>query len=45
MQEMSRLIKGLRKLGLDDGRVADFMLWVESGEDQYEPKPICQEKI
>jgi len=30
---MSRLIKGLRKLGLDDGKVADFMLWIGGGGD------------
>ena len=40
MQEMSRLILGLRKLGLGDKELADFLLWIESGEPQYEPKPI-----
>ena len=41
---MSRLILGLRKLGLGDKELADFLLWVENGERQYEPKPIEQEK-
>lgn len=40
MTEMSRLISGLRKLGLGDKELADFLLWVESGEAQYEPQPI-----
>ena len=40
MQEMSRLILGLRKLGLGDKELADFLLWVENGQEQYEPKPI-----
>ena len=35
MQEMSRLIQGLRKLGLEDRQLADFLLWVESGAVEY----------
>lgn len=37
MTEMSRLILGLRKLGLGDRELADFLLWVESGDAKYEP--------
>ena len=44
MQEMSRLILGLRKLGLGDKELADFILWVENGEAQYEPKPLNEQK-
>lgn len=38
MQEMSRLIIGLRELGLGDKELADFLLWIENGEEQYRPK-------
>ena len=44
MQEMSRLILGLRKLGLGDKELADFLLWVENGETQYEPKPLNKQE-
>lgn len=44
MQEMSRLILGLRKLGLGDKELVDFLLWVESGETGYEPRPIRKEE-
>lgn len=44
MQEMSRLILGLRKLGLGDKELADFLLWVENGESQYEPKAIKEKE-
>ena len=44
MQEMSRLILGLRKLGLGDKELADFLLWVENGQEQYEPKPIIRQE-
>lgn len=40
MREMSRLIIGLRKLGLGDKELADFLLWIASGEARYEPKPL-----
>lgn len=45
MQEMSRLILGLRKIGLGDKELADFLLWVENGQEQYEPKPIDTKKL
>lgn len=44
MQEMSRLITGLRKLGLGDKELADFILWIENGEAQYEPKPMIKQE-
>lgn len=40
MAEMSRLILGLRKLGLSDKELVDFLLWVESGDAKYEPGQI-----
>ena len=44
MQEMSRLIQGLRKLGLEDRQLADFLLWVEGGAVEYEPQPLVEQK-
>ena len=44
MQEMHRLIFGLRKLGLYDTRVLNFLLWVESGAVEYEPQPLNEQK-
>ena len=38
MQEMSRLILGLRDLGLSGDDVNDFLLYVESGDENYKPK-------
>ena len=38
MTEASRLILGLRAAGWDDKAIADFILWIETGEEQYKPK-------
>lgn len=38
MPESSRLILGLRSKGWSDTEIADFILWVGSGEEQYRPK-------
>ncbi len=39
MQETARLILGLRSAGWSDKEINDFMLFIESGEEQYKPKP------
>ena len=39
MQENARLILGLRAKGWTDTEIADFLLYIESGEEQYKPKP------
>jgi len=39
MQETARLILGLRSAGWDEKAINDFMLFIESGEEQYKPKP------
>jgi len=39
MQENARLILGLHYKGWSDTEIADFLLWIESGEDRYKPKP------
>lgn len=38
MQEITRLVLGLRSDGWDEKKINDFLLWIESGEDQYKPK-------
>ena len=39
MQEVARLILGLLSAGWDKKKINDFMLFIESGEEQYKPKP------
>ncbi len=36
--ESSRIILGLRAAGWDEKSINDFILWVETGEEQYKPK-------
>lgn len=38
MQELARLILGLRAAGWTEKEINDFMLFIESGEEQYKPK-------
>lgn len=38
MSETSRFILALRSKGWSDTEIADFILWVETGEEQYRPK-------
>lgn len=38
MQECSRLIIGLRATGWNDTQIADFILWVETGDPAYKPQ-------
>lgn len=44
MQETARFILGLRAAGWSEKEINDFMLFIESGEDQYKPKPIDNKK-
>ena len=37
LQEASRIILGLRAAGWDEKSINDFILWVETGEEQYKP--------
>lgn len=36
--EVTRLIPGLRSKGWTDTEITDFILWMESGEEQYRPR-------
>lgn len=38
MQEASRVILGLRAAGWSEKEINDFILYVETGEEQYKPK-------
>lgn len=37
MTENARLALGLRALGMDDTDIVNFLLWIETGEEQYKP--------
>ena len=39
MSEASRIILGLRAKGWNEKDINDFILYVETGEEQYKPKP------
>lgn len=39
MSESSRLILGLRSKGWTNTEITDFILWVETGDEQYRPRP------
>lgn len=44
MTENARLVLGLRAMGLTGDEIADFILWIESGEEQYKPHPRVEEE-
>ena len=37
MSEAARMILGLRAAGWDEKEINDFILYVETGEEQYKP--------
>ena len=37
MGESARIILGLRAAGWDEKAINNFILWVETGEEQYKP--------
>lgn len=37
-KEASRIILGLRAAGWSDTEITDFILYIETGEEQYKPK-------
>ena len=38
LTEVARLVLGLRATGMDEKSINDFILWIETGEEQYKPK-------
>lgn len=41
MSEAARLILGLRSAGWEEKVINDFILWIETGDEQYKPKNIA----
>ena len=44
MQENARLVLGLRAAGWSEKKINDFILYIETGEEQYKPEPDKKEK-
>jgi len=44
MQENARMILGLRAAGWDEKKINDFILYIETGEEQYKPVKEESEK-
>ena len=38
MTEIARLIEGLRTAGWEEKKINDFLLYIESGSEEYKPK-------
>lgn len=38
-EEMTRLLLGLRAAGWDEKEINDFLLYIQTGEKQYKPRP------
>ena len=39
MTEVARFLLGLRAAGWSEKEINDFILYIESGDEQYKPKP------
>ena len=39
MTEMARFILGLRSAGWSEEKINNFIVFIESGEEQYKPRP------
>lgn len=44
MSEASRAILSLRAAGWDEKDINDFILWVETGDEQYKPKAADEKR-
>ena len=44
MAEVARLILGLRSAGWSEKQINDFLLFIESGEEQYKPQKTESDK-
>ena len=44
MTEISRLLLGLRSLGMSGDEINDFLLYIESGDEAYKPRKKEPEK-
>ena len=43
MIEITRMIKGLRKAGWTEKQINDFLIYIESGEEPYQPPIVNQQ--
>jgi len=43
MQENARLVLGLRAAGWSEKKINDFLLYIETGEEQYKPSTDTEE--
>lgn len=43
MLEASHIILGLRAAGWDEKSISDFILWIETGNNEYKPKKDLRE--
>ena len=43
MTENARLVLGLRAAGWNEKKINDFLLYIETGEEQYRPQPDREE--
>lgn len=44
MQENARLVLGLRSAGWSEKKINDFLLYIETGDEQYKPTPDKEQK-
>lgn len=44
MQKNARLVLDLRAARWDEKKINDFLLYIETGEEQYKPKPDAKKK-
>lgn len=44
LTENARLLLGLRAAGWSEKEINDFVLYIESGDEQYKPKPHGERK-
>lgn len=45
MTEIARLIEGLRSAGWEEKKINDFLLYIESGSEEFKPKEEKQKQI
>ncbi len=41
MQEIVRLLTGLREIGLTEKEIDDFLIYIGTGNEEYKPKRIA----
>jgi len=44
MTRVARFVLGLRAAGWSEKEINDFILFIETGEEQYKPKPKLEDR-